>query len=93
MSNQKKLVIISGCVALLLFTGFIETVQGQTTLGRKRSLLTGMYSQENVKENILPREDWAPFPKSREAGWEKIPTDVRRAHIREGEKIARYRVA
>ena len=76
-----------GCVVLLLLVGFVETAQGQHTLGRKRSLLTGTYSAEYVKEVLLSQENWAPYPKSREQGWETIPVANRRAHILEAEKL------
>ena len=74
-------------VVLMILLGVAEAAQAQNTLGRKRSLLMGSYSMDAVKEVILTKDAWTPYPKSRESGWEGIPSDVRSAHIREAEEV------
>lgn len=52
-----------------------------------KNLLSGRFTPEKLKEILVSVQDWHPFPKASEReGWEKVPENVRAAHIRQGEK-------
>lgn len=56
-------------------------------LGRKRGFLSGAYTFEDIKQNIIPRDDWHPYPRAGEPGWMDLPEAVREAHVAEGELL------
>lgn len=52
-----------------------------------RNLLTGSYSLDFVKSNLISKDKWHPYPNSLErAKWESIPAKLRETHIRIGEE-------
>ncbi len=54
---------------------------------RRRNFLTNQYSAAAVDTLIKSREDWHPFPKAGETGWEAVPAGVRAAHVKAGEAL------
>ena len=53
----------------------------------KRSFLTGTFSADSVAQIIVSTDEWHPYPRAGETGWQEVPENVRRAHIEEGEKL------
>ncbi len=49
------------------------------------NLLSGSFTHEDLARLILAKQEWHPFPKYGEAGWEKVPHVLREAHIRQAE--------
>lgn len=57
--------------------------QGKTD----RPVLSKSYSKEVLKDILIPRQSWHPFPTVDErAGWLALPESVRQCHIRRGEQ-------
>ena len=55
---------------------------GQDHLG-----LAEAYSVDQLKDIITPRLDWKPYPKAGEIGWQRVPDNVRNAHIEQGVQL------
>jgi hypothetical protein len=54
---------------------------------QKRNLLTKNYPIQNLKQIIIPRDEWRPYPKAGEMeSWNVVPEAVRNAHIIQGNK-------
>lgn len=70
----------------LIFSFFIFTTTAKANLNNKnRNLLTKNYSVEKLKQIIIPRNEWLPFPRAGEMeAWQVVPESVRNAHIKEG---------
>ncbi len=48
------------------------------TLPGQRDLLQTLFKPERVREHLLPRERWRPYPKATDrAGWEALPEETR----------------
>ena len=54
-------------------------------------MLSQIYSEEELKKILIPRNAWRPFPKADEHDlWNNIPENIRKAHIRRGEEFIDY---
>lgn len=50
-------------------------------------MLSDKYTLDDIRETLIPRESWHPFPtKDERAGWEAIPAETRRALIAKGDE-------
>lgn len=48
--------------------------------------LAAAFPPDVLKAALLSADEWNPFPKAGDAGWENVPAAVRAAHIRQAEK-------
>src|SRR6266540_2943173 len=52
-----------------------------------RSLLQRRFTPEQVRQSLIPRETWRPFPKVADrAGWETLAPETRQRLIQRGER-------
>ena len=73
------LVILIGCLSISL------------SAREKRDLLTGAYSEQLVKESLVPGDKWVKYPKYKDrAAWQVFPESLRSKYIKEGEKYIGY---
>lgn len=74
------------CIITLLIFLIAPALQSATEKG-KINILSNTYTPQKLKEIIIPREEWHPFPRASEnTEWMKLPEKVRRAHIQQAEK-------
>ena len=58
---------------------------------QERNLLTGKYSFEDVRMNIIPQNRWKPFPKDADRqAWNALPDNVRNHYINKGRDAQSY---
>lgn len=67
-------------ILLVLFTG---TALGQIT---QRNLLSGQYKLEDVKNSLVPRTNWKPYPKTAAEWRERVPQNQLDEIIKRGEQ-------
>ena len=72
---------------LLLLICVLASPAAAQHLGQKRGFLTSTFSLEDLRQQMTEWEDWNPYPRAGEEGWENVPEAVRKAHIQEGEKL------
>ena len=78
MKRKNLFLVICLIVFLLSFEIF-----GQ----EEKNMLSGQFSPEKLEEILLSAEGWRPFPKaSNRESWNKLPENVRTAHIRQAEE-------
>jgi len=54
-------------------------------------MLSERYSLPLLKEVLVSRDDWRPFPAADERSvWERVPEATRQGHIRRGEEVLNY---
>ena len=54
-------------------------------------MLSQRFPLEKLRDVLVPRDEWHPFPVASERdAWERIPESVRKAHITRGEKALGY---
>lgn len=71
--------------AVLAWT-MLTTAHAQGVEGQPRVFLAGQYDLQALKEIILPRRAWHPYPSAHEPeAWRALPEAVRKAHIVQGE--------
>ena len=81
---MKRLVTL--VVILVLGLHGVDAAFGQNAPDRK--LLAKSYPLGQLKEIILPREAWRPYPSVADpAGFEQIPAAIRQAYISDGKKL------
>ncbi|MFH0990112.1 MAG: heparinase II/III family protein [bacterium] len=82
--QRKQHLILILTIVIWIGSQFIAFLYGQ----EKRNLLTGHYSLSGVKTDILPIKEWHPFPTAdNREGWNKVPEQVRKAHIKRAEQL------
>ena len=51
-------------------------------------MLNELYPPDTLREILVPRKDWHPFPTTEERdAWQALPESLRKAHIARGEKV------
>lgn len=71
---------------LILELQMVSIAFGQNASDRK--LLAKTYPMDQLKEIILPRNEWRPYPTvAQPAGFEQIPATVREAYVAAGEQL------
>ncbi len=59
--------------------------------GQGRYLLTGHWNADSLRQHLVSRDDWTPFPAYADRGaWDKIADVYRKALIRHGEQLLGY---
>jgi hypothetical protein len=76
------LYLIAGLLAgMMPATAYAQRVEGQP-----RALLAGRYDLQALRDIIMSRQAWHPYPTANEPdAWQAVPEAVRRAHISQGE--------
>ena len=75
---------------LLSLMIFINAAKADLKI-KKRNLLTKNYSVEKLKQIIIPKDEWRPYPKAGEMeSWQVVPESVRNAHIKLGKKYLNF---
>jgi hypothetical protein len=67
---------------ILIFILFAGTVFGQPT---QRNLLSGRYTLDDVKNSLIPKADWKPYPKTAAEWKARVPQPVLNEIIKKGE--------
>jgi len=75
---------LSNLLFLLSLLVFITAAKANLK-NKIRNILTSNYSLQKLKQIIIPRDEWQPYPKAGEMeSWKVVPKTVRNAHIKMG---------
>jgi len=79
-----QLCLIAGLLAGMTPAG----AYAQRVAGQPRGFLAGRYDLQALRDVIVPRQAWHPYPTTSEPDdWQAVPQAVRRAHISRGEAV------
>src|SRR5258705_12829339 len=58
---------------------------------QKKDLLSGKYTQEQLKSILIPQSKWIPFPKLNDrSSWAKADQEMMKAYVKAAEKDINY---
>ena len=81
-SKRVTLVFMMTCILILSFTSKSEAIS-----------LSELYSKEKLKNMLVPRAQWHPFPKAYEReAWTAISANIRQTFIQLGEESLKKEV-
>jgi len=87
MSGTPKSNTVSQYFVFTVIAGFFVTTAVFSQEDPNRPLLDRFYSEEVLRQVLVPRQSWRPFPTADDrAGWTAIDEAVRRCHIDRGEQ-------
>jgi len=90
MSGTPKSNTVSQYFVFTVIAGFFVTTAVFSQEDPNRPLLDRFYSEEVLRQVLVPRQSWRPFPTADDrAGWTAIDEAVRRCHIDRGEQAAK----
>lgn len=72
----------------LSFLSLLSLFVVSAAFGQKQAnLISGKYSETILKQIIMSKEDWHPYPTASEhEQWQQLPEKIKTAHIRQAEK-------
>ncbi|MBC8185233.1 hypothetical protein H8E88_29420 [candidate division KSB1 bacterium] len=81
------IILIRHCIVLLIIIFANLSFIFNSFAQQERNLLTTNYPLQKLKQIIIPKNEWRPYPKAGEReSWQVVPEPVRNAHIKLGNK-------
>ena len=88
MKNHHRYSSLNGIITGLLC---LTSVVLQTA-GQERNLLTGTYSEEDIRQMIIPLDQWQPFPGIRDRTiWSEVEDHLTASYISKGEELLDFK--